>query len=93
MKAAIVDGAGKLLYFGYLRNPKFQALLPGNTRVDVAPPAGADTWDGAAWSESAKPARAVPDALKDTPPSVNSVPALRDEINALKADLRKMRGL
>ncbi len=54
MKAAIVDGAGKLLYFGNADNSKFQILLAGNTRVDV-PPNGADIWDGNTWSTGPKP--------------------------------------
>ena len=59
MKAAIVDNAGKLLYWGNTANPKFATTLPGNTRVDV-PPDGNDTWDGAAWSTSPPPVVVAP---------------------------------
>ena len=54
MKAAIVGGAGNLLYYGNVNNPKFATLLPGSTRVDV-PPDGNDLWDGNAWSTSPPP--------------------------------------
>lgn len=39
-----------------------------------------------------RPARVTPVVLRDTPGSVTSAPALRDELNALKAWLRQERG-
>jgi len=81
MKAAIVDASGKLLYWGNTANPKFATTLPGNTRVNV-PPDGGDMWDGNVWTTTPPP----PPLPRQAPPipSGTSVPALRDEVAALR---------
>ena len=79
-----IDTNGKLLRS--TSNP--EAIIPGAvTKTDIPPGNGRAIWNGTSWDE--QPPEPRDPRVQDTPGSINSIPGLRNELNALKAFLRR----